>query len=173
MGPNRYWGRYGTDKLAAAGVLLARRPDAYFMRLSLGYMERDQELSVLAGQDTGELVASLTPLVTPEDTAAMKAAVHAVEVSPEVAGYLMDIVAATRSDTRFRIGVSTRGALALYKAAQAAAALAGRDYVTPEDVKALAPAVLAHRVVMAVGGKMSESEALIASVCETCRVPLE
>lgn len=147
--------------------------DRFFMRLSLGYMERGQELSVLAGQDTNEIVASLAPLVTPEETAAAKAAVRAVEVSPEVAGYLMDIVAATRSDTRFRIGVSTRGAKALYKAAQAAAALSGRNYVTPEDVKALAPAVLAHRVVMSVGGKMSESEALISSVCESCRVPLE
>ena len=147
--------------------------DRFFMRLSLGYMERDQELTVLSGQDTNEIAASLSPLVTPEDTAAAKAAVRAVEVAPDVAGYLMDIVAATRADPRFRIGVSTRGALALYKASQAAAALAGRDYVTPEDVKTLAPAVLAHRIVMAVGGKMSESEALVASVCETCRVPLE
>ena len=147
--------------------------DRFFMRLSLGYMERAQELSVLTGADTNALVAALAPLVTPEDTAFAQQAVSAVEVAPEVAGYMMDIVEATRGDSRIRIGVSTRGALALYKASQAAAALAGRAYVLPEDVKALAPAVLAHRIVMAVGGKMSESEALISELSEACRVPME
>ena len=147
--------------------------DRFFMRLSLGYLQREQEMRVLMGADAGETVAALTPQVTPEDTQQMRRAVAAVAVAPEVAGYLMDLVAATRADTRIRIGVSTRGALALYKASQAAAALSGRDYVMPEDVKALAPAVLAHRIVMAVGGKMSESEALIGELCDACPVPLE
>ena len=147
--------------------------DRFFMRLSLGYMERAQELSVLTGEDTNSLVAALHPLVSPEDTQAAQQAVSAVEVAPDVAAYLMDIVQATREDSQIRIGVSTRGALALYKAAQAAAALDGRAFVKPEDVKTLAPAVLAHRIVMAVGGKMSESEALIAKLCESCRVPTE
>ena len=147
--------------------------DRFFMRLSLGYLQREQEMHVLMGADAGETVAALAPQVTPEDTQQMRRAVAAVAVAPEVAGYLMDLVAATRDDTRIRIGVSTRGALALYKASQAAAALSGRDYVMPEDVKALAPAVLAHRIVMAVGGKMSESEALIGELCAACPVPLE
>ena len=147
--------------------------DRFFMRLSLGYMLRDQELSVLTGADTNEIVAALAPLVNAEDTAAVKRAVADVEVAPEVAGYMMDLVTSTREDSRIRIGVSTRGALALYHASQAAAALAGRDYVQPEDVKALAPSVLAHRIVMAVGGKMSESEALVAELAGLCRVPTE
>ena len=147
--------------------------DRFFMRLSLGYMLREQELSVLTGADTNEIVASLAPMVDAEDTAAAKRAVAAVEVSPEVAGYMMDLVTATREDSRIRIGVSTRGALALYHAAQAAAALNGRDYVQPEDVKALAPCVLAHRIVMSAGGKMSESEALINELAALCRVPTE
>ena len=147
--------------------------DRFFMRLSLGYMEREQELSVLMGTDTAEIISDLSSCVAPEDTAALMRAVRQIEVSPDVAGYLMDLVAATRSDSRIRIGVSTRGALALYRASQARAALAGRSYVAPEDVKALAPAVLAHRIVMAVGGKMSESEALIGELAETCKVPSE
>ncbi len=147
--------------------------DRFFMRLSLGYMNLAQELSVLTGADTAETVASLRPLVTPEETAEAMRAVREVEVSPDVAAYLMELVTATREDSRIRIGVSTRGALALYQAAQAAAALSGRNYVLPEDVKALAPSVLAHRIVMAAGGKMSESEALISELCERCRVPLE
>ncbi len=147
--------------------------DRFFMRLSLGYMERAQELSVLTGEDTGAVVAALSPLVTAEDTAAAKRAVSAVEVTPDVAGYLMDLITATRNDTRIRIGVSTRGALALYAASQAAAALSGRSYVTPEDIKAMAPSVLSHRLVMAGAGKVSESEDLIRELAETCRVPLE
>ena len=147
--------------------------DRFFMRLSLGYMERGQELSVLTGADTNDTVAALAPLVTPEDTAAARRAVAAVEVTPDVAGYLLDLVTATREDSRIRIGVSTRGALALYRAAQAHAALAGRNYVMPEDVKALAPSVLAHRLVMAGAGKMSESEAFVRELAANCQVPLE
>ena len=147
--------------------------DRFFMRLSLGYMEREQELSVLTGTDTGEAVASLSALVTPEEIADARRAVRATTVAPDVASYLLDIVAATREESRVRIGVSTRGALALYAASQASAAMDGRSYVTPEDVKAMAPSVLAHRLVMAVGGKPSESEELIREMCERCRVPLE
>ena len=147
--------------------------DRFFMRLSLGYMERGQELAVLTGADTNEIVASLHPCVTQEETETMKRTVREIEVTDDVAGYLMDIVTATRNDSRIRIGVSTRGALALYKASQAAAALAGRTYVTPEDVKALAPAVLAHRILTVGGGRMSESEAIIAELAETCSVPME
>jgi len=158
---------YGTFPLPEA------QTDRFFMRLSLGYMERGQELTVLTGADTGVTVAALAALVTAEDTAAAKQAVAKVEVAPDVAAYLMDLVAATRADSRIRIGVSTRGALALYHASQAAAALAGRDYVLPEDVKALAPAVLAHRFVLAAGGIMSESEALIGELAAGCKVPTE
>jgi len=147
--------------------------DRFFMRLSLGYMEREQELSVLTGEDTNRIVAGLSACVTPEETAAMKRAVGEIEVTKDVAGYIMDIVAATRGDARIRIGVSTRGALALYKASQAAAALAGRSYVTPEDVKKLAPCVLAHRIVAVGSGRRSESEHMIAELAATCAVPLE
>ncbi len=147
--------------------------DRFFMRLSLGYMEREQELSVLTGDDTNAIVASLTPLVTNEDTAAMKRAVREVEVTPEVAAYLLDLVTATREDPGIRIGVSTRGAIALYQASQAAAALAGRSYVVPEDVKQLAPCVLAHRLVRAGSSRLEESEALIRKLAEDVSVPLE
>lgn len=147
--------------------------DRFFMRLSLGYMEREQELAVLSGEDTNDIAASLTQQVSAEDTAALKHAVGKIEVTQDVAGYLMDIVAATRADSRIRIGVSTRGALALYKAGQARAALAGRSYVMPEDVKALAPAVLAHRIVTAGTLRRAEAETVITELAESCRVPLE
>ena len=147
--------------------------DRFFMRLSLGYMERGQELAVLAGEDTGSIIAELKPQVTAADTLALRRALRDIEVSPDVAGYIMDIVTATRNDSRIRIGVSTRGALALYKAVQAAAALAGRSYVIPEDVQALAPAVLAHRIVTAGAGRRAEDEAIIRELVQSCAVPLE
>ncbi len=147
--------------------------DRFFMRLSLGYMERSQELSVLTGMDPADALASLSVQVTAEDTAAAKRTVRETEVTRDVADYLMDLITATRTVTRIRIGVSTRGALALYAASQAAAALDGRRYVTPEDVKAMAPCVLSHRLVMSVTGKASESEAVIKELAESCRVPME
>ena len=147
--------------------------DRFFMRLSLGYMEREQELAVLTGEDTNEIVATLEPQVTPEDTEQLKRSLREIEVTPDVAAYLMDIVAATRNDSRIRIGVSTRGALALYQAGQAYAALAGRSYVMPEDVKAMAPAVLAHRIVVAGSGRMNETEEIIRELAKSCAVPME
>jgi len=147
--------------------------DRFFMRLSLGYMERSQELSVLSGEDTGKLVARLTAVVSEEETLAVKRGIEAVEVSRDVTEYIMDIVTGSRTDSRIRIGVSTRGALALYKACQAAAALAGRSYVIPEDVKRMAPAVLAHRIVIAGVSTRMESEAIIRELTGNCRVPLE
>jgi len=147
--------------------------DRFFMRLSLGYMEREQEISVLTGTDTSEIVASLAPVVSLEETSSIKRAVSEIEVTNDVAGYMMDIVSATRNDSRIRIGVSTRGALALYKASQARAALFGRSYVIPEDVKSLAVDVLAHRIVLSGGGKRSDSEALITELAGKCCVPSE
>ena len=147
--------------------------DRFFMRLSLGYMERDQELSVLTGADTNAAVAALSPLVSPEDTAEVKQEIKKIAVAPDVAGYLMDLIAATRADSRIRIGASTRGALALYAASQACAALKGRSYVTPEDVKSMAPSVLAHRLVTAGSARISENESLVRELAESVRVPLE
>jgi MoxR-like ATPase len=83
-----------------------------------------------------------------------------------VLNYIMDIVQATRSDTKFRSGVSSRGAIALYKAAQVTAALNGRDYVIPEDVKFVAPHVLSHRV-------MAENSRAVQNLLEQLPVPLE
>lgn len=158
---------YGTFPLPEA------QTDRFFMRLSLGYMSREEELSVLRGEDTTYLVEQLEAKVTDAQTAALKAAVREVEVSDDVANYIMDLVAATRNDSRIRIGVSTRGALALYKASQAAAALDGRSYVKPEDVKKMAPCVLAHRLTTSGSVKRGEDEALIRELAERIPVPLE
>ena len=151
---------YGTFPLPDAQI------DRFFMRLSLGYMTREQEMQVIARPSTIDIVESLAQTVTEADTAYVRSAYTQVKVSQDVLGYIMDIVQATRSDTKFRSGVSSRGAIALYKAAQVTAALNGRDYVIPEDVKFVAPHVLSHRV-------MAESAKAVENLLAQLPVPLE
>jgi len=147
--------------------------DRFFMRLSLGYMDAESELKVLMDEDRVEKVKTLPSCVTPEETRAAKEMVKTVEVTRDVANYLLGIVSATRQDARVRIGVSTRGAIALYRAAQARAALAGHAFVRPEDVKELAPSVLAHRLTLIGSSSRQEAENLVQEIVETVPVPLE
>ena len=147
--------------------------DRFFMRLSLGYMTREQEMQVLGRPSAQKVLSELQTVVTPEETAYVRSAYREVKVSDDVKNYLMDIVEATRSQSGFLSGVSTRGALALYQAAQAYAALQGREYVIPEDVKGLAPAVLCHRI--SLGSSMNAEAAMqrMHKLLQTIPVPLE
>ena len=147
--------------------------DRFFMRLSLGYMTREQELEVLSRPSAQTVLNELQAVVTPEETAYVRTAYREVKVSEEVKRYLMDIVEATRTQSGFVSGVSTRGALALYQAAQAYAALQGREYVIPEDIKGLAPAVLSHRI--SLGSSMNAEAAALRmrKLLAEITVPLE
>lgn len=147
--------------------------DRFFMRLSLGYMNRAQELEVLSRPSSQQVLDQLQTVVTPEETAYVRTAYREVAVSDDVKNYLMDIVEATRTQGGFVMGVSTRGALALYRAAQAFAALQGRDYVIPEDVKGLAPAVLSHRVVLGSGMNADAAAQRLRKLLSEITVPLE
>lgn len=147
--------------------------DRFFMRLSLGYMQRQQELEVIARPSTQAVLDGLETLVTPEQTAYVRSAYTEVKVSDDVKQYLMDLVEATRTRSSFAGGVSTRGAIALYKASQALAAVRGRDYVIPEDIKELAPAVLCHRLTLG-GGMNAEAAAhRMQLLLQSISVPLE
>ena len=157
---------YGTFPLPEAQV------DRFFMRLSMGYMEREQELAVIARPSTLTLVEELTQVVTPEETAELQHTFSEVSVSDDVARYILDLVNATRHATELVNGVSTRGAIALYKAAQVTAALEGRDYVIPEDVVREAIPVLAHRVTAASGSK-KDAETYLRGKIASVIVPLE
>ncbi len=157
---------YGTFPLPEAQC------DRFFMCLSLGYMTREQELSVLGRPDSTRILQELPQAVSAEETAWVKEHFREITVSDTVSGYLMDIVQATREDCRFTIGASTRGALALYKAAQLTAAFAGRDFVIPEDIKAVAPAVLCHRIYTN-SGRIAEVRRILAELLEQLPVPTE
>ena len=157
---------YGTFPLPEAQV------DRFFMRLALGYMDRAEELSVLRRRDTVDIIAGIERAVSDEDTAWVRAHYRDVKVTDDVAGYLMDLVEATRTG-EFSCGVSTRGAIALYKAVQASAALSGRDYALPEDIRRMAPCVLAHRVAAGAGLKRADAEAKLGHLIDRVPVPVE
>ena len=131
---------YGTFPLPEA------QTDRFFMRLHMGYPDRQEELELIGRPSTAHMINSLQATVTPEDIAYVRDNYTQVKFSPVVSGYLMDLVEKTRQDSGFSVGVSTRGAIALYKAAQVTAAFHGRDFVIPEDVKDMAPHVLGHRL---------------------------
>ena len=157
---------YGTFPLPDAQM------DRFFMRLSLGYMTREQEMSVLGRTDSVNIIEELKQVVTAEETAYICSAYKEVTVSEPVLGYLMDIIEGTRTEDNFITGVSTRGAIALYKASQVTAAFAGRDYVIPEDIQLVAPYVLAHRIARD-SGKTATALKFLNKIIENTQVPLE
>ena len=120
--------------------------DRFFMKVSLGYMTREEELAVLAREDSKELLDRLLCVVAHGEVEELKAKRREISFKSAAKNYLMDLVEQTRERAEVSVGASTRGAMALYAASQVAAAFAGRDYVLPEDIKELAPFVLAHRL---------------------------
>ncbi|MCR5664453.1 MAG: AAA family ATPase [Oscillospiraceae bacterium] len=157
---------YGTFPLPEAQM------DRFFMRLKLGFMTREQEISVMRRSETRAIIDELEQVVTPEELFALRKDYPKVAVSDDVAGYMMDIIERTRSDSLLIHGVSTRGTQALYRACQIRAALNGRDYVIPEDVKAEAVSVLPHRITL-VGSSHIDDDLFISRILEEIRVPLE
>jgi MoxR-like ATPase len=120
--------------------------DRFLLRVRLGYPDPEQELEMLVGQRDHHPLDDLSPVATGDELRAWQAAVRQVTVAPAVGRYLLRLIGHTRTHDDLALGVSPRGSLALYRAAQALAWLGDRDYVTPADVQALAGAVLAHRL---------------------------
>ncbi|MBQ1871148.1 MAG: MoxR family ATPase [Lachnospiraceae bacterium] len=157
---------YGTFPLPEAQV------DRFFMRLSMGYMEREQEIGVISRKSTIDIIESLEQVVTPEETLKLQEELHEVTIGEDVMGYIMDIIEKTRTEALLSNGVSTRGGIALVKAAKVTAAMEGRDYVIPEDIKKETVAVLAHRVASATSSSLN-AEKYLRELVEKVIVPLE
>ena len=157
---------YGTFPLPEAQL------DRFFMKLSLGFMTREQETSVLRRPDTKALLEDLQQVVTPEELSQLQSSYQGVKVSDDIASYIMDIVEYTRNSDKLAYGVSTRGSLALYRAAQIQAAISGRDFVIPEDVRKEAPYVLSHRI-MTVARSHIDNGKFIMNMLDEIPVPLE
>ena len=146
--------------------------DRFFMRLALGYMQVEEEMDLIRRKDSKELLEELSPVADAEELLELRAAVPDILVRDDVARYILDIVTYTRNNELLSLGVSTRGSLALCRAARIRAAISGRDYVIPEDVKLEAPAVLAHRVIVS-GSSHITADALIRRALESVDVPID
>jgi MoxR-like ATPase len=121
--------------------------DRFLLRVAVGYPERTSEYKILTTQPGRNSLPELEPVLHATDVVVLQDQVPKIRLDASIVDYILDLVDATRHDEQLHLGVSPRGALALTGAAQAAALLAGRDYVTPDDVKALFIACCAHRVV--------------------------
>jgi MoxR-like ATPase len=123
--------------------------DRFLMRLTVGYPDRDEEVEILARRRRRrDDAVSVAPVTSRRELLAMQAALEDVHVAGAIERYIVDLVQATRADHRVALGASPRGTLALLKLARAIAALRRRDFVLPDDVKAMAVAALAHRLVL-------------------------
>lgn len=126
--------------------------DRFMFRLRLGYLEPDQEIEVLAREDGHRYAEATAPVATRDELQAAKRAVDAVRCDPAIAAFLVALANRTRRDGEVALPISTRGAQALHRACRARAFVLGRDYVVPDDVRALLVPTWAHRLVLRSGG---------------------
>lgn len=150
---------------AGTYVLPESQLDRFLMRISLGYPAPEVEQVLLAGGDLRSQANKLKPVIAGKDLPKLVALVEKVRVSKELVEYVQRLLDATRSDDRFVAGLSPRAGLGLVKASKAWALLANRDYVLPEDVQAVWPAVAEHRLAARQGGNVAAmTQSLLQSV---------
>jgi MoxR-like ATPase len=159
------------NPMHAAGTypLPENQLDRFLMRIRLGYPAPDREAAIVAQEDGHRAVAALQPVAGREDLLAARAAVDSVKVAPELITLMVELANRTRHLGETATGVSTRGAQALHRACRARAVCQDRDYVTPEDVRALLPAVWSHR--LSARGGSEHAEALLQDVLHATRLP--
>ncbi|APR77322.1 Hypothetical protein A7982_02669 [Minicystis rosea] len=147
--------------------------DRFLLRLGMGYPDLSAELAMLFARQRENPLDSIEPLATIDDLARMQAEVRDIEVKQPVAEYLLRIVGKTRDHREVELGVSPRGALALFRAAQARAYLAGRTWAGPDDVQALAAPVLGHRVLLTTQARYggTTADAVLAGIVKSVPVP--
>ena len=148
--------------------------DRFLVRLTLGYPSAEESVDILRDYISGSPLVTLDPVVSGEEVAQIQQAITAVTVSQPIREYIVALVEATRKHEDIELGISTRGMLALLRAAQAYAAIHGRDYVLPDDVKALAVPVFAHRLILKVKYNSSnKSTEIIRKILSTTPAPTE
>jgi len=149
--------------------------DRFLIKLPIGYPAAEQEHQILLRFGHTDPLATLLPVTTPEALVEMQQRVRDVRVEESVRQYIVNVVRATREHPDIQLGVSPRGTLALYRCAQAWAAIRGREYVLPDDVKVLAPHVLAHRIIISPATRLRGRRLadVLMDVIETVPVPVE
>jgi MoxR-like ATPase len=149
--------------------------DRFLMRVSVGYPARADEMEVLASEGGDGALAELGPVVSATHVAAMSDYARRIHVGSSLAAYLLDLAAASRSHHHLALGMSPRAVLGLQRAVRVRAAIDGRSYATPDDVKELADVVLAHRLIVSPEAQLQGIDAhdVLAEVLATTPVPTE
>lgn len=148
--------------------------DRFMMQIKLGYPSLEEEEEILLRYERSDPLAELAPVVTIDQLLDLRRQVQAIHVSQDVRRYLLDLVRHTREHPTVDLGVSPRGSLALYRAAQALAALRGRDFVSPADIQTLAPALLTHRIHISAQTRLRgrTPEQVVAEITGSVPVPI-
>lgn len=150
--------------------------DRFLIRLSLGYSDRESELQILDKIGNAHPVDSVAPVVTVEELTEISEKVGNIRVSDAVKEYIVDIGNATRGDSRIKLGLSTRGLLAMKRMAQGYAGISGRDFVTPDDVRTVAPYVIPHRIIcreFSIVNNDAAVDKLVSDLLSTVEAPTE
>ncbi len=161
---------YGTYHLPEAQM------DRFFMKVSMGYPTLQEELQILERNGEQNPIRNITaPVATTEQICQLQAQTNQIQVSDAVKSYILAVVRTTRESDLTTLGVSPRGSIACFKAVRAAAFVHGRSFATPDDVKAMAVPVLAHRILLSPKGRNSvgTAEALVKQLLESIPVPAD
>lgn len=161
--------QFGTFPLPEAQL------DRFFIRLSLGYPEFIEEKNILDRFMEEDPLDKLREVVTFEEINYVQSNFTKVHVSEEIKNYIIELVNATRRHKKIELGASPRASLSLMKGSQALAAISGRDYVIPEDIKEMSIPVLSHRIILKndIQGSLSKADEIITDILNTVHVPLE
>jgi MoxR-like ATPase len=149
--------------------------DRFLLKIGIGYPTEDQENQILTRFERRDPLEDLEPVTSPEELVHLQTAVREVRVEDSVRGYVVQVARATRDHPAAALGASPRGTMALYRTAQARAAIHGRDYVIPDDVKTLAPHVLTHRIIISSQTRLRgrTTREVIDEVIDQVPVPVE
>ena len=148
--------------------------DRFLVRLSLGYPSAEEEGRMLEQHRKGHPIDSLTAVVTAADVMRCQQSVREVHVDPKVRDYIVEIVRTTRDHDDIALGGSPRASMALYRSSQAVAAIRGHDFVLPDDVKRMAPAVLGHRLIVRPESRLRKvtAAAVVTEILSKISVPM-
>ena len=147
--------------------------DRFFMRISLGYPDAEQEVAIMERREHVDPIDELQPVCTPDDITNLQARADDVYIDVLVKQYIVELANTTRQHPEAALGVSPRASINLMKGGKALAMLHNRDYVIPDDIKAIATATLAHRILLTPSARMRDitQEAVIADVLDQVSVP--
>lgn len=149
--------------------------DRFLLCVEIGYPTEQEENTILERFRLSDPLPELEPVTSPEEVLAMQRARREVRVEDSIRSYVVDVARATREHREISLGASPRATLSLYQASQAWAAIRGREYVLPDDVKRLAPSVLTHRLIISPQAQLRgrQPEELVADIVDSVPVPVE